>query len=224
MGKYSPGPTVDGAGWHLPNGMTVYAGSGSPSGVITPNRIGDEYTDDATGDLWKATGLANTDWTDLSSGGGGGGPSPATTVTGPDSFGDSAVVGTGTKYARDDHDHGLPAASPASFSGAGVDATTGVINQSGGMVITDTEDDGFTVGTNVGIIFDTGGGFGVYCNGLGEVRLGGINPAVASGSGLINLPLVVAAGVNDTFTYTRPPLDHLRSSPWLRGPTPPTPT
>jgi hypothetical protein len=39
-------------------------------------------------------------------------PSPATTVTGPDTFGASAVVGTGTTYARADHDHGLPA-SPA---------------------------------------------------------------------------------------------------------------
>ena len=38
-----------------------------------------------------------------------GGVSPATTVTGPDTFGAAAVVGTGTKYARDDHDHGLPA-------------------------------------------------------------------------------------------------------------------
>jgi hypothetical protein len=37
-------------------------------------------------------------------------PSPATTVTGPDSFGASAVVGTGTTYARADHDHGLPSA------------------------------------------------------------------------------------------------------------------
>jgi hypothetical protein len=40
----------------------------------------------------------------------GGGASPATTVTGPDAFGASAVVGTGTHYARNDHDHGLPAA------------------------------------------------------------------------------------------------------------------
>src|ERR1035437_8053296 len=35
---------------------------------------------------------------------------PATTVTGPDSYGASAVVGTGTTYAPSDHDHGLPAA------------------------------------------------------------------------------------------------------------------
>jgi hypothetical protein len=38
-------------------------------------------------------------------------PNPATTVTGPDSFGASAVVGTGTTYARSDHDHGLPSQS-----------------------------------------------------------------------------------------------------------------
>ena len=43
-------------------------------------------------------------------GGGGSEPSPATTVTGPDAYGASAVVGTGTTYARSDHDHGLPAA------------------------------------------------------------------------------------------------------------------
>ena len=41
---------------------------------------------------------------------GGGGGTPATTVTGPDVYGASTVVGIGIKYARDDHDHGLPAA------------------------------------------------------------------------------------------------------------------
>ncbi len=40
--------------------------------------------------------------------------SPATTVTGPDAFGAASAVGTSTLYARQDHDHGLPAApSPA---------------------------------------------------------------------------------------------------------------
>jgi hypothetical protein len=34
---------------------------------------------------------------------------PATTVTGPDTIGHAAVVGTGLHYARTDHDHGLPA-------------------------------------------------------------------------------------------------------------------
>ena len=37
-------------------------------------------------------------------------PAAATTVTGPDVFGSVAVVGVGTEYARDDHDHGLPVA------------------------------------------------------------------------------------------------------------------
>lgn len=35
-------------------------------------------------------------------------PPVATTVDGPDAFGDSAVVGTSTSYARADHKHGLP--------------------------------------------------------------------------------------------------------------------
>ena len=35
-------------------------------------------------------------------------PDPATTVTSETSFGVSSAVGTGTKYARDDHTHGSP--------------------------------------------------------------------------------------------------------------------
>jgi len=68
---------------------------------------------------------------------GGSGPPPATTVTGPDAFGDSAVVGTGTHYARNDHDHGLPAAptmawgeaATATFSGSG--SPVGVVTPNG---------------------------------------------------------------------------------------------
>jgi hypothetical protein len=45
-----------------------------------------------------------------STGPSGSGLSPATTVTGPDAPGASPVVGTGTHYARDDHDHGSLAA------------------------------------------------------------------------------------------------------------------
>ena len=44
-------------------------------------------------------------------------PAPATTVTGPDAFGASPVVGASPKYARQDHDHGLPSA-PAGVSPA----------------------------------------------------------------------------------------------------------
>jgi len=38
---------------------------------------------------------------------------PSPTVTGPDAYGDPAVVGVSADYARGDHDHGLPAASAA---------------------------------------------------------------------------------------------------------------
>lgn len=44
----------------------------------------------------------------------GGSGTPATSVTGPDAFGAAAVVGVSTNYARQDHDHGLPAA-PGQF-------------------------------------------------------------------------------------------------------------
>jgi microcystin-dependent protein len=48
----------------------------------------------------------------------GAGGTPATSVTGPDAFGASPVVGTGTEFARQDHDHGLPSA-PADLPLAG---------------------------------------------------------------------------------------------------------
>lgn len=44
--------------------------------------------------------------------------SPATTVTGPDAYGAAAAVGTAAKYAREDHNHGLPAAPAASLTTA----------------------------------------------------------------------------------------------------------
>lgn len=39
-----------------------YAGSGSPSGVITPDAKGDLYVDTSSPALWQATGTSNTDW------------------------------------------------------------------------------------------------------------------------------------------------------------------
>ena len=44
------------------------------------------------------------------------GVSPATTVAGPDAYGAAAAVGTGTLYARNDHNHGLPAAPAVSLT------------------------------------------------------------------------------------------------------------
>lgn len=52
-------------------------------------------------------------------------PAAATTVTGPDAYGAAAAVGTGTAYARDDHDHGLPAA-PAGIPITAETSATGV--------------------------------------------------------------------------------------------------
>jgi len=40
-------------------------GSGDPTGVVTPNGIGQFYTDTSTPPiyaLWQATGVADTDW------------------------------------------------------------------------------------------------------------------------------------------------------------------
>jgi hypothetical protein len=56
----------------------------------------------------------------MSTHGGNKGPStgPATSVVGPDAYGAAAAVGVGTSYARNDHDHGLPAA-PADLPLAG---------------------------------------------------------------------------------------------------------
>jgi hypothetical protein len=64
----------------------------------------------------------SANWTSV--GGGGGSGTPATSVTGPDSFGASSAVGTSTNYARQDHDHGLPAnpAPSASSTVTGPDA------------------------------------------------------------------------------------------------------
>lgn len=50
---------------------------------------------------------------------------PATTVTGPDAYGASAVVGTGTTYARSDHNHGLPAAPAGAALATAREVTVG---------------------------------------------------------------------------------------------------
>lgn len=48
---------------YLINAVLSYkSGSGSPSGVVTPEFIGQEYLD-TTGNAWyKAYGLVNTNW------------------------------------------------------------------------------------------------------------------------------------------------------------------
>jgi hypothetical protein len=62
----------------------------------------------------------NPDWQVTAVGPGGSavvGPNPATSVTGPDSYSSPAMVGTSLAYARQDHDHGLPAAGGGSGGG-----------------------------------------------------------------------------------------------------------
>ena len=75
---------------------------GTTSGAPTTGTfaVGD-FVIDQTGKVWVCT-IAGTPgtWTVV-------GPTPATTVTGPDAFGAAAVVGTGTAFARNDHNHGL---------------------------------------------------------------------------------------------------------------------
>jgi len=71
------------------------------------------------GDPSSPLQAATKDYVDNHSGGGGGGGTPATTVTSETSFGIAPAVGTGTKYARDDHTHGSPTApTPASIGAA----------------------------------------------------------------------------------------------------------
>lgn len=46
-------------------GPAPVTGNGSPVGVLTPTRIGEQYTDTLTGNRWASTGLTNTSWTQL---------------------------------------------------------------------------------------------------------------------------------------------------------------
>ncbi len=80
----------------------LFAGTGNGSGTLISGSNGQVPTVQADGSLAFTTPASA--------------PSPASTVTGPDAFGDPAVVGTSLLYARQDHNHGLPAA-PASGGG-----------------------------------------------------------------------------------------------------------
>ena len=75
------------------------------------------------------------------------GVSPATTVTGPDAFGAAAVVGTGTTFARADHDHGLPAAPSPTLTNYPSVAPTVVTMPHGGAVTTLVTSSSLAVGT-----------------------------------------------------------------------------
>ncbi len=98
-------PPSSGGISQLTGDVTAGPGSGSQAAtlesVTTAATVGDAthypvVTFDAKGRLTTATAQLAPSGT------------PASTVTGPDAFGASAVVGTSTLYAREDHDHGLP--------------------------------------------------------------------------------------------------------------------
>ena len=118
---------------------------------------------------------------------------------------------------------------PVSLSGAGLTESPGILDQAGGMSITDSESDGFSVSTNGGISLQNSAGFGIelvdssgngivinpYSGGdiqmvgpgLGDtqITLGAKNEVCSPlANALITsyIPLTVTTGVNDTFTYT----------------------
>ena len=114
---------------------------------------------------------------------------PATTVTGPDAPGASAVVGTGTEYARNDHDHGLPATFPAVVVSPLVGATAG--GAAGGSVaFTDAPGtgaggdgklDGGTAGRDGGHVIARGGTAGGF-SGSAEISAYGGARVTARGN------------------------------------------
>jgi hypothetical protein len=54
--------------WH---GATAPGAAGSPVSVITPAQVDQVYQDTATNELWVSTGLTDTDWVKVASGGAG---------------------------------------------------------------------------------------------------------------------------------------------------------
>lgn len=98
----------------------------APDGILNMNKLLPSV--DSDGNLYAA-------YNHTHDGIGGGGNDPATTVVSETSYGQSAAVGVGTKYARNDHTHGTPAlptpaaigAATTSHSHAAADVTSGIL-------------------------------------------------------------------------------------------------
>lgn len=119
--EWNAGHAVDSI---APSGLTGstaasrYVGGTVSGPPITGAHLVGDWCVDQAGVRWTCT-VAATPGTWAQEPGTGGSGTPASTVTGPDAFGDPAVVGTATDYARADHDHGLPSAPSGSFSAGG---------------------------------------------------------------------------------------------------------
>ena len=100
-------PGTTGWSWYGSNGGQPYANIGPSSLLIVdlpttdPGSAGSLWSDNGT--IVQSGHVAPVE------------PSPATTVTGPDAFGDSPAVGTAVTFAREDHNHGLPS-MPANWA------------------------------------------------------------------------------------------------------------
>ena len=98
-----------------------------------------------------------------------------------------------------------PVAVP-SLSGAGTLASEGVLNQNGGLNVTDTEGDGISLTSNSFAALETTvpeAEVGMAAGGFGSVAIGNaFNQNYALAAGPASLPLTVVTDVNDTFVWT----------------------
>ncbi len=112
--------------------VSRYVGATPRGAPITGAHLGGDWVTDQDGKRWTCTTAGTPGvWTQEPGTGG----TPASTVTGPDAFGDPAVVGTSTDFSRADHDHGLPSA-PAVPAAA---TSTPLIESGAGAVGTGTD-------------------------------------------------------------------------------------
>jgi len=105
FGLANPYTSLADVGMSFPDGSILYTNT-NLAALPTPPNNGPAWALTEDGNLYFYAHGGS--WA-LVVGGGSPVPSPATSVTGPDAFGASAVVGTSLLYARGDHDHGLPA-------------------------------------------------------------------------------------------------------------------
>ena len=147
--------------------------------------------------------LYNGSWVDVATGTV---PDAASTVTGPDSFGASAVVGTGTAFAREDHDHGLPAAPtvPTGGTPAVVLGTTAAAGSSAHFLRDDDTIVAFDTTAPVTQAFSDSAAVGTAAVAARRDHKHGMpaSPSASGGTPAIVLSTAAAAGSATTFVRT----------------------